>query len=96
MATWQVRSLNEAEAMRNLISELKKYSIKIAAIQEIKWRGNDVFDSDDYTICSSWSFGARNIFGTGVFVHKKLKQYIMKSEPMDECLCHLHAKGKFF
>jgi hypothetical protein len=67
-----------------------------AAIQEVQWRGNDVFDSKDYIICYSGSSGARNVFDTGFFVHKKLKQYIMKSEPVDECLCHLHMKGKFF
>jgi hypothetical protein len=56
--------------------ELKRYSIMIAAIQEVKWRGSDVLHSGDYTICYSGSSGAKNIFGTGFFVHKKLKQYI--------------------
>jgi exonuclease III len=68
----------------------------VAAMQEIKWRGNDVFDSEDYTICYGGSSGERNVLGTGFFVHKKLKHYIMKSEPVDECLCHLLMKGKFF
>jgi hypothetical protein len=68
----------------------------IAAIQEIKWRGNNMFDSKDYVICYSGSSGARNIFGTRFFVHKKLKQYKMKFEPVNECLCHLHRKETFF
>jgi hypothetical protein len=37
-------------------------------------------------VCYSGSSGARNIFGTRYFVHKKWKQYIMKSESVDECL----------
>jgi hypothetical protein len=82
--------------MRNLTGELKKYGTMTAAIQEIKWRGNHVFASEDYTVCYSGSSGARNISGTGLFVHNKLKQYIMQSEPVDECLCHLRMKGKFF
>jgi hypothetical protein len=73
-----VRSSNQAGAIRNLIGELKKYGVVIAAIQEIKWRGNDVFDNEDYTICYSGSSGARKLFGTGFFVYKKLKQYIIK------------------
>jgi hypothetical protein len=89
-----VRSLNQAGAMRNLIGELKKYSIVIAAIQEIKWGGKNVFDSEDYTLCYSGSSVARNVFGTGFFVYKKL--YIMEFEPADERLCHLSMKGKFF
>jgi hypothetical protein len=83
MASWNVRSLNQTGAMRNLIGELKKYGIMIAAIREIKWRGNNVFDSEDYTVYYSGSFGARNVFHTGFFVHKKLKQYVMKFEPVD-------------
>jgi hypothetical protein len=71
MATLNVRSLNQAGAMRNSIGELKKYNIMIATMQEIKWRGNDVFGSEDYTVCYSGSSGARNIFGTRYFVHKK-------------------------
>jgi hypothetical protein len=41
--------------------ELKKNSNTTAVIQEIKWRGNDVFHSKDYTVCYSGSSGARNI-----------------------------------
>jgi hypothetical protein len=78
MASWNVRNLIQAGAMRNLIGELKKYSIMIAAKQELKWRSNNVFHSEDYAICYSGSSGARNTFGTGFFAHKKLKQYIMK------------------
>lgn len=73
--------------MRKLIGELKKYGIMTTAIQKRNWRGNHVFDSEDYTVRYSGSSGPRNVFCTGFFVHKKLKQYIMKFEPVDECLC---------
>jgi hypothetical protein len=56
-----VTSLNQAGAMRNLIGELKKHSIMIAATQEIRWRGKDVFDNENYTVCYSGSSGARNV-----------------------------------
>jgi hypothetical protein len=55
--------------LKNLIQELKKYKIDIAAIQEIRWKGNDIFVSDDYTICYS-GISDKNIFGTGFLVHK--------------------------
>jgi hypothetical protein len=45
MAPWNVRKLNQAGANRNLIGELRNYGIMTAAIQEIKWRGNDVLAS---------------------------------------------------
>lgn len=53
MASWNVRILNQTEAMRNLIGKPKKYGIITAAIQMIEWRGNNVFYSEDYTICYS-------------------------------------------
>jgi hypothetical protein len=64
-----VRSLFRPGTLKNLIQELKRYKINIAAVQEIWWKENYVFDSDDYTICYSGSSG-KNIFGTGFLVHK--------------------------
>jgi hypothetical protein len=50
LATWNVRSLFKPGTLKNLIQELKWYKICIAALQEIRWKGKDIFDSDDYTI----------------------------------------------
>jgi hypothetical protein len=48
LATWNVRSLFRPGTLKNLIQELKRYKINIAAVQEMWWKGNDIFDSDDY------------------------------------------------
>jgi exonuclease III len=95
MASWNMRSLNQARAMMNLVGALK-YGIVIPAIQEIKWRGNNVFDNENYTLCYNGSSGARNVSGMEFFIHKKIKQYITKSQQVDQCLRHFCMKAKFF
>jgi hypothetical protein len=45
-----VRSLFRPSTLKNLIQELKKYKINIAAEQELRGKGNDIFDSDVYGI----------------------------------------------
>jgi hypothetical protein len=43
LATWNVRSLFRAGALRNLTQELKRCIIMIVAIQETRWQGSKIF-----------------------------------------------------
>jgi hypothetical protein len=86
-----VRNLFRPGTLKNLIQELKRDKINIAAVQEMWWKGNDIFDSDDYTICYSGR-SDKNIFGTGFLVHRKLKSSIMDFVPVDERTCCLRLK----
>jgi exonuclease III len=61
----------------------------------MRWKGKDIFNSDDYTICYNGS-SDKNIFGTGFLVHKKLKNSIMDFVPVDERTCCLRSRGKSF
>jgi exonuclease III len=94
LKTWNVRSLFKPGTLKNLMQELKRYKICIAALQEIRWKENDIFDSDDYTTCYSGS-NDRNLFGTGFLVHKRLRNSIIDFVPVDERICCLRIKGKF-
>jgi hypothetical protein len=46
LATWNVRSLYRPGAITKLNDKLNKYRIAIAAVQEIRWSGNEIFDSE--------------------------------------------------
>jgi hypothetical protein len=94
MATWNVLSLFRVDAMRGLMVELMRYNIKIAAIQEMRWKGKDMMDIDEYMICYSGS-NDRNTLGTGFLIHKSLKSAIMNFVPINERLCILRLRGKF-
>jgi hypothetical protein len=67
-----VGSLFRPGTFKNRIQELKKYKINIATVQEMQWKGNDISDSDDYTICYSGS--SNNIFGTWLSGSQKTKE----------------------
>jgi hypothetical protein len=80
--------------MRGIIVELMGYNIKIAAIQEMRWKGRDMIDINVYTICYSGS-NDRNTLGTSFVIHKSLKSAIMDFMPINERLCILRQNGKF-
>jgi hypothetical protein len=95
LATWNVLSLFRPEALAKLKKELKKYRVATAAVQEVTWCGNGIFDSGDFAIC--YSGNKKQIqFGTGFAIHKKYKSLIMDFNPVNERRCSLRMKGKFF
>jgi hypothetical protein len=65
-----VLSLYRIGALRQLKSELEKYSIDIAAIQEILWKGTGVMDMGNFTMCYSGNIS--NTFGRGFLVRKSI------------------------
>jgi hypothetical protein len=93
IATWNVLSLYRIGASRQLKSELEKYSINIAAVQEIRWKGTGVMDTGNFTMYYSKNIG--NTFGTGFLVRKKYKHTVIGFEPINERLCILRVREKF-
>jgi hypothetical protein len=61
---------------------MKMYTINVAAIEEIKWRGNAVFDTGNIILM----YGGKetNTFGTGFLINSKYIQAIMNVEAVDE------------
>ncbi|PSN35771.1 Craniofacial development protein 2 [Blattella germanica] len=49
----------------------------------------------EYVICNSGS-SKRNQFGVGFLIHKSLKSSILQFDPINERLCSLTMKGKFY
>jgi hypothetical protein len=52
-----------------LKDELNKYGIAITAVQEIRWRGSEIFDSGDFVLCCSGK-RERGQFGKGFLINK--------------------------
>jgi hypothetical protein len=76
-----------------MVSILQKYSIDIAAIQEIRWKGTGVMDTGNFTMYYNGNIG--NTFGLGFLVRKKYKHTVIGFEPINERLCVLRVRGKF-
>ena len=61
MATWNILSLNRSGALARLKDELNKNRTAITAVQEIRWSGREMFDSEDFVICYSRNKEKRQI-----------------------------------
>jgi hypothetical protein len=77
-----------------LILELRHYRCNITAIQETKWAGQQVFECQRFTVFSSG--GSKGSFGTGFIVDPKWAKHVVDWRPINERICVLRVKGKFF
>jgi hypothetical protein len=95
LATWNVRSLYRSGALTKLKDELNNYGIVIAAVQEIRWSGSEIFDSGEFIVCYSGNIERRQ-FRTGFLINKKYKHIIMGFSPETDRICSLWIRGIFF
>jgi exonuclease III len=94
LATWNVRTLGKLGALRAVKEQLSKYNIDIAAIQETKWAGKGIFGLGEHILL--YSGGQQKYGGTGFIVKKQLKKDILNFHPIDERMCYIRKKAKFF
>jgi exonuclease III len=97
LATWNVRSLYRRGGLRITINELRKYKIAIAAIQEKMWNKltPQAFTSNGYNIYTS-SLANKHEFGITFLVDSKFNNMIKNFSPINERLCVIRIKGRFF
>jgi hypothetical protein len=72
LVTWNISSLNRVGAFEKLKDELQKYRFAVAAVQEFRWRGGEIFDSGEFTIRYSGN-KEQSLFGTGFVILKNYK-----------------------
>jgi exonuclease III len=91
-----VLSLHRIGAFARLGEQLAKYKIGVVALQEVRWKGNDIMDSGNRTIFYSGQ-DAQEI-GTGFVVAKHSRHMVSKFTPVNERLrlCVLRMRGKMF
>lgn len=94
-ATWNVRTLNKPGALHGLKQEMEKYRIGVAAVQEVRWKGNGIIRSGNYTIMYSGGDNGR-LGGTGFLVDNKYKAAVINFNPVNERMCTLRMKAHFF
>jgi endonuclease/exonuclease/phosphatase family metal-dependent hydrolase len=93
--TWNVLTLYRAGALRVLSDELKKYKADIVALQEIRWIGKGVMKKKDYDLYYS-CHNKKHEFGTGFWVSKRMKNNVIAFEPVNERICKLRIRGRFY
>lgn len=97
LATWNVRSLLRPGGLRTLTSALRATKLDITAVQETRWPGKDSMISSDYTFYySGKSNESPREYGTGFMVFGKARNAVIGFDPVNERLCTLRIRGKFF
>lgn len=92
VGTWNVRGTYAEGALKNLVSEARRYKIDILAIQETKQKGNEIIDIEDYTIFKSG--GQNRMLGTGFLVSKRISKSVIEFKPISERICYIRIRGK--
>jgi hypothetical protein len=82
---------------RITINELRKYKKAIAAIQETRWKKftPQAFTSNGYNIYTS-RLPNHHGFGTAFLVDSKFNHMFKNLTPINERLCGIRIKGRFF
>ena len=94
IATWNVRSLMEVGALNNLKEIMKQYNIGILAIQEMRWKGEGIMKSGDFTVF--YKGGHNNMFGTGFIIQNSFKNLVLNFTGFNDRISSLRVRGRFF
>ncbi|XP_037957450.1 craniofacial development protein 2-like [Teleopsis dalmanni] len=81
--------------MMEIADEMRRYSLKILSVQEIRWADYGKIDKKTVSFYYNGVKGKMGRKGTGFFIDKKNKGNIMSFEPIDERICKLQVKGEF-
>ena len=96
LASWNVLTLLRTGGLRLLTDALKTTKINIAAVQETRWPGTNLLTSREYKFYYSGKTDGPREFGTGFVVLGEARHAVIGFSPVDERLCTLRIRGKFF
>lgn len=74
---------------------MKQYNIGILAVQEMRWKGEGIMASGDFTVFYKGG-QSKNMFGTGFIVNNVCKELILNFNGINDRISYLRLKGKFF
>lgn len=93
IATWNILSLYRSGACQNLVDVLGMYKVKVAAFQEIRWKGTGQVTVKDYEIYFS-GMADKHSFGSGFAVQKSMIPHIKEFRPISERIAVLKIKNR--
>src|SRR5580692_714171 len=53
IGTWNVRTINRRGKLENLIVEMKKNNLNVLGVSEVRWTGEEDFESEGYRVIYS-------------------------------------------
>lgn len=82
------------ETLNQLLPQLEKYSITIAAIQEQRWNGQGSLNKKHHTVFYCYN-EREHIDGMKFIVGKKIATAAILFKAVDPRKCNIRMKGKF-
>ena len=95
LGTWNVLSLYKHGVLQQLLNQLDKYKVDVAAVQEIRWTRVGMFNRRSHTVYQSCDERLYN-FGTGFLVSKRMSQMVISFKLSNPWICYLRLRGKFY
>lgn len=95
IATWNVRTMLVPGKMQEIGDELRRYNVNIAALQEIRWKGQGVIDKPEFTVRYSGS-DKQGQYGVAFMIMGKMRDNIIEYRPISERLAYLRIRAKPF
>lgn len=94
LATWNLRSLYARGALQNTLTDLNKYKIHIAAVQETRWLDKGIHTMANHSFYFSGKSDGKHEFGTGFIVNKMIDHTIIGFVPVSQYISTLRFKMK--
>jgi len=84
------------DKMNEIADQMLSTQIQIIALQEIKWKEHGKIKKNMYSLYYSCSQQWMGQLGTGFMVRKEVEKNIISFTPLNERICILRLKGKFY
>jgi len=88
-----VRTANSCGKFAQIISEMKRYRLKIFGISEMRWPSSEKFISEDTTVL--FSGGEKHEKGVGLLFDKLSAKAIVSWEPVSDRIITARLKTRF-
>jgi exonuclease III len=96
LGTCNTRTLYRAGSLKMLSKTVQQYKHHIIALQETRWHGKGVMDTKTHTIFYSGKEKGTYEAGVAFLVDKNMKQNILDFKPINENICTIRIKSRFF
>ncbi|PSN34712.1 hypothetical protein C0J52_21184 [Blattella germanica] len=94
--TWNIRTLYKVGAQLSVISEIEKYKMSVTAIQETRVLGREINEVKKFMVLNSGKTEGKHEYGVAFIVHPSFKGNIIDFKPINERICVLRVRMKFF
>ena len=96
IVTWNVMTMLKPGKINEIAEQMLSTQIQIIALHEIRWKGHGQIKTNKYSLYYSCSQQKTGQFGTGFMFKKEIEKNIMSFTPINERICTLRLKGKFY